>query len=143
MATKSCPGRVRQPLRWAGMQTIMVVDDEPAVRQLTARILQGAGYTTIELTDGLEAWNYLKRAGMPVDAILSDVVMPRLTGPELVVRLLQSRPTLPIVLMSAYSAEELRARGLADCPVPLLTKPFDPDGLLSLMKSVLSKGAHS
>jgi two-component system, cell cycle sensor histidine kinase and response regulator CckA len=123
------------------MPTIMVVDDEPAVRQLTARILQGAGYATVELTDGLEAWNYLKRAGIPIDVILSDVVMPRLTGPELVVRLRQAHPTLPIVLMSAYSAEELRARGLEDCPVPLLTKPFEPDGLLSLMQSVLAKGA--
>ena len=108
----------------------MVVDDEPAVRQLTARILREAGYATVELADGQDAWNYLQRAGVPVHAILSDVVMPRMTGTELVARLFDSRPALPIILMSAYSTDELRSRGLDHSPVPLLTKPFTKDQLL-------------
>ena len=82
-------------------------------------------------------------AGTPVHAVIADVVMPGLTGTELVVRLLDSRPTLPIVLMSAYSTDQLRARGLEDCPVPLLTKPFDDVQLVTLMKSVLGANVAS
>ena len=115
----------------------MVVDDEPAVRQLTARILREAGYATVELADGQDAWNYLQRAGVPVHAIISDVVMPRMTGTELVARLFDSRPALPIILMSAYSTDELRTRGLDHSPVPLLTKPFSNEQLVAMVRSVL------
>ena len=125
------------------MLTVMVVDDEPAVRQLTARILRSAGYATVELADGQDAWNYLQRAGMPVHAIISDVVMPRLTGTELVARLFDSRPALPIILMSAYSTDELRTRGLDHSPVPLLTKPFTNEQLVAMVRSVLDVSAAS
>ena len=123
------------------MPTVMVVDDEPAVRDLTARILRSAGYATVQLTDGHEAWNYLQRSGLAVDAIISDVVMPRVTGTELVALVREAHPTLPVVLMSAYNAAELRARGLEDCPVPLLTKPFGHDQLVTLVKSLLGSGS--
>jgi len=119
------------------MLTVMVVDDEPAVRQLTGRVLRDAGYATVELTDGQDAWNYLQRAGVPVHALISDVVMPRMTGTELVARLFDSRPALPIILMSGYSTRELRARGLAPSPVPLLTKPFTNEELVAMVRSVL------
>ena len=125
------------------MLTVMVVDDEPAVRQLTARILREAGYATVELADGQDAWNYLQRAGMPVHAIISDVVMPRMTGTELVARLFDSRPALPIILMSAYSTDELRTRGLDHSPVPLLTKPFNNEQLVAMVRSVLDVSAAS
>ena len=125
------------------MLTVMVVDDERAVRQLTARILREAGYATVELADGQDAWNYLQRAGVPVHAIISDVVMPRMTGTELVARLFDSRPALPIILMSAYSTDELRTRGLDHSPVPLLTKPFNNKQLVAIVRSVLDVGAAS
>lgn len=121
----------------------MVVDDEAAVRQLTARILREAGYATVELADGQDAWTYLQRNGASVHAIVSDVVMPRMTGTELVARLLDSRPTLPIILMSAYSTGELRARGLDYSPVPLLTKPFGKEQLVAMVRSVLDVGTAS
>ena len=125
------------------MLTVMVVDDERAVRQLTARILREAGYATVELADGQDAWNYLQRAGVPVHAIISDVVMPRMTGTELVARLFDSRPALPIILMSAYSTDELRTRGLDHSPVPLLTKPFNNEQLVAMVRSVLDVSAAS
>jgi CheY-like chemotaxis protein len=123
------------------MLTVMVVDDEHIVRYITARMLQEAGYVTIEMADGLEAWNYLMHADTRIDAILSDVVMPRITGTELVARLRYSHPDMPVALMSAYSAEELRVRGLGDCPVPLLTKPFDRVHLVALVHSMLDERA--
>jgi CheY-like chemotaxis protein len=106
------------------MATVLVVDDERPVRELAARMLQEAGYDTIQAVDGQDAWRQLRRAGTKVDAIVSDVVMPHMTGTELLAKVQAERPELPVVLMSGYSADDLRARGLEQCPVPLLTKPF-------------------
>ena len=80
---------------------------------------------------------------MPVHAIISDVVMPRMTGTELVARLFDTRPTLPIILMSAYSTDELHTRGLDHSPVPLLTKPFNNEQLVAMVRSVLDVSAAS
>ena len=120
---------------------VLVVDDEPAVRDVVARMLRDAGYATIELADGLEACNYLERTDAPLDAIISDEVMPRLRGSELVAKLKDSRPELPIVLMSASSIDDLRARGLDQRPVALLTKPFNQDRLVSIMQALLQADA--
>jgi CheY-like chemotaxis protein len=119
------------------MHTVMVVDDEPHVREITARMLRESGYSTVELGDGQEAWNYLTRSGKHIDAILADVVMPRMTGTELVARLRYTYPDLPVLLLSAYSVDELRARGLDESPVPLLTKPFDLACLVRAVHSLL------
>lgn len=102
-------------------------------------MLRDAGYATIELADGLEACNYLEHTDAPLDAIISDEVMPRLRGSELVAKLKDTRPQLPIVLMSASRIDDLRARGLDQGPVALLTKPFNQDQLLSVM-SLLRAG---
>ena len=123
------------------MRTVMVVDDEPHVRQLTARMVREAGYATVEMADGQDAWNYLTRSGKRIDAVLSDVVMPRMTGTELVARLRYFYPDVPVVLMSAYSAGELRVRGLDESPATLLTKPFDEAHLVDLLKSLFEMRA--
>ena len=77
------------------------------------------------------------RAGTKVDAILCDVVMPNMTGTELLARVQADRPELPVILMSGYSAENLRARGLEQPPVPLLTKPFTQDQLVAAVNRSL------
>ena len=124
------------------MPTVLVVDDEATVRELAARMLRHAGYATVEAPDGRDAWTYLHRPGVLVDAIVADVVMPRMTGTELVALVRENRPDLPILLMSAYSAADLKARGLAEYPVPLLTKPFTHGDLVALVNQLLSNG-HS
>ena len=120
------------------MLTVMVVDDDPDVRRVTARMLQHAGYATVEAGDGAEALRRLHHADVPIHAIVSDVMMPRLTGTELVARLMASRPALPMILMSAYGIDELRARGLYLSTVPLLTKPFNKERLVNIVRSVLA-----
>jgi CheY-like chemotaxis protein len=119
------------------MSTVLVVDDESPVRELTVRMLREAGYDTIQAVDGLDAWHQLRREATKVDAIVSDVVMPRMTGTELVARVQTHRPQLPIILMSGYSANDLRARGLEEAPVPLLTKPFTQDELVAAVTELL------
>jgi two-component system cell cycle sensor histidine kinase/response regulator CckA len=119
------------------MPTVLVVDDERSVREMTARMLREAGYDTMQAVDGLDAWRQLRREAAKIDAIVSDVVMPHMTGTELVARLQPYRPELPVILMSGYSADDLRARGLEQAPVPLLTKPFTRDELVTTVARLL------
>ena len=125
------------------MATVLVVDDERPVRELAARMLQAAGYDTVQAVDGQDAWRQLRRAGAKVEAIVSDVVMPNMTGTELLARVQDGFPDLPVVLMSGYSADDLRARGLEQCPVPLLTKPFKHDELVGAVSRILGLGSRS
>jgi CheY-like chemotaxis protein len=122
------------------MATVLLVDDEIAVRMLTGRCLRGAGYDVVEAADGLQAWTYFQRQPFSIDALLTDVVMPQLTGTELAARVRQRRPELPVVLMSGYSPADLLARGLEASHGVLLTKPFTDDGLLALVRQVLGNG---
>jgi CheY-like chemotaxis protein len=119
------------------MATVLVVDDERPVRELAARMLREAAFDTIQAADGQDAWRQLRRVGTKVDAILCDVVMPNMTGTELLARVQADRPELPVILMSGYSAEDLRARGLEQPPVPLLTKPFTQDELVAVVNRSL------
>jgi PAS domain S-box-containing protein len=106
---------------------ILVAEDEESVRRLTARTLRAAGYEVVEACSGHEALERANAMGEELDAILSDVVMPGLSGPELVRRLRDSRPTLPVLLMSGY-ADAARSRPVPD-DVALITKPFSPTQL--------------
>jgi two-component system cell cycle sensor histidine kinase/response regulator CckA len=124
------------------MPTVLVVDDEPLVREIAVRMLRQAGYDTMQAVDGREAWAQLYRGPVRIDAVLADVVMPNMTGTELVALVLANRPELPIALTSGFSAEALRARGLEEPPVPLLTKPFTQDQLVALLERLLPRGSR-
>lgn len=119
----------------AGRQ-VMVVEDEPDVRRLTARVLQEAGYTVHEVGDGLEALEFVQAAPELLDVVVSDVVMPRLNGVELLQRLSSACPDLPCILMSGYGAPELEALGIA-APCGMLTKPVLPAVLLDEVRRCL------
>jgi CheY-like chemotaxis protein len=125
------------------MVTVLVVDDDRPVRELAARMLQEAGYDTIQAIDGQDAWRQLRRAPGKVEAVVSDVVMPNMTGTELLARVQADFPGLPVVLMSGYSADDLRARGLEQYPVPLLTKPFEQDELVAAVNRILGEESRS
>ena len=122
------------------MPTVLIVDDEAPVREVVAQMLRQAGYGTMLAVDGRDAWAQLHR-GRPIDAVLADVVMPTMTGTELLALILAHRPELPIALMSGYAAEALSAWGLEEPPVPFLTKPFSPDTLLAEVRRLLSLAA--
>jgi two-component system, cell cycle sensor histidine kinase and response regulator CckA len=115
------------------MPTVLVVDDEADVREITVRMLWQAGYDTAQAVDGRDAWGQLRRAKGMIDAVRADVVMPNMTGTELVALILANRPELPVALMSGFSVSILQARGLEPPQVPLLTKPFTQDQLRALV----------
>lgn len=109
---------------------ILVVDDEPDLRRLAARILLEEGYHVHEAGDGLEALDYISSGRVSFDAIVTDIVMPRLDGVGLLRRLALIRPDLPVVLMSGYGTDQLAERGIVS-PCAILSKPFPPERLVA------------
>jgi CheY-like chemotaxis protein len=118
-------------------RTILLVDDDRAVRYILSRTLQEAGYGVIEAADGLQAWTCFQDDPRRVDALLTDVVMPRMPGTVLAARVHATRPSIPILLMSAYSPAELLERGFEATNADLMSKPFDPDQLLAAVRHIL------
>jgi two-component system cell cycle sensor histidine kinase/response regulator CckA len=116
---------------------ILVVDDEPGIRRFTARILCDEGYLVHEAGDGLEALEFIQAGGVVIDAVVSDIVMPRLNGVELLQTLARTHPTLPIVLMSGYGIDELAHRGIAS-PCAVLGKPFTAERLVAEVRRCIA-----
>jgi len=111
------------PLR-REMGTLLLVDDEPTVRSMTARVLRESGYTVIEAADGEEAIQ-LAASTERLDLLLTDVIMPRMRGADLAARLRQSRPDLRVLFMSGYPDDErFLAEDLGQGSGTLLEKPF-------------------
>jgi DNA-binding NtrC family response regulator len=109
---------------------ILVVDDDDGVRRFAARVLREEGYLVKEAADGAEALELIGRGSDEIAVVVSDIVMPRLSGVQLLERLSISRPGLPVILMSGYGLAQLAERGIAS-PCGVLGKPFHPDDLLS------------
>jgi PAS domain S-box-containing protein len=115
--------------------TILLVEDDPVIRRLTAQILEGQGYSVIEAEDGKSA---LEKAAhqRPIDLVLSDVVMRGVSGPELILRLMQSHPEVKVLYISGYTGELVIDHGLS-AGVDLLEKPFTRAALLTMIRSAL------
>lgn len=118
------------PGRAGAGASILVVDDETAVRRFAARVLQREGYAVVEATDGMEALELVRMNGVAVEIVVSDIVMPRLNGVELMKALSESHPSLPVILMSGYATAALSELGIA-APCGILTKPFSAERLLT------------
>jgi two-component system cell cycle sensor histidine kinase/response regulator CckA len=104
-------------------QTILVVDDEPGVRVMVARMLTLSGYAVVSAQSGEEAISIAKDYAAPLDLLLTDVRMPGMSGPELAQELRQLRPGIKVMYMSAY-ARDVLPPGVQTTEVPFLTKPF-------------------
>lgn len=115
-------------------ETILVVDDEPSIRRFAARVLLEEGFAVREAADGAQALEIVHLGG--ISALVSDVVMPRLNGVQLMEALARSHPQLPVLLMSGYAAPELDGMGIA-APCGLLTKPFPAELLVEEVRRCL------
>ncbi len=109
-----------------GSESILLAEDNPAIRELAARTLREAGYQVTEVEDGARAREVADRPGNQFDLLITDVVMPGQTGRELAAALRRARPSLPVVFMSGYSDVAGAGHDPAD---PFLAKPFAPDDL--------------
>jgi PAS domain S-box-containing protein len=127
-----------QPSRDAGGR-ILIVEDDPLVREMARRSLAEAGYEVMQAADGQTALDLVSR-GARVDAVLTDLAMPGIGGRELARRLRESRPSLPVVFMSGYTDDVVLRRGLLESGVPFLEKPLSPVKLTQKMRQVLDGG---
>jgi CheY-like chemotaxis protein len=118
-----------------GRETILLVEDEPAVRQLFAAALARAGYRVLEARNGQEALKVFEKAGDRIDLVLTDMQMPYMGGAELTRHLRQRRTTLKLLAISGYP-------GTLDPELThdFLAKPFSRDELLRKVREVLDRG---
>ncbi len=124
------------PPRGAG-ERILVVEDEELVRDFACRFLRNEGYVTRESEDGVDALVLLRMQPDAVDLVLTDAVMPRMSGRELADHLASLRPGLPVLFMSGYTNDEIIRRGLLKPGAPFLQKPFSPEALATKVREVL------
>ncbi|MFN2369857.1 MAG: ATP-binding protein [Candidatus Krumholzibacteriia bacterium] len=122
-----------------GTETILLVEDEPTLIRLVAKVLRGRGYTVHTAGDGQEALALAADAQLACDLLLTDVVMPRMGGPELAGRLRRARPGQKVLFMSGYTDSVLLQRGLIEGEVDLVAKPFSPAELLAKVREVLDR----
>lgn len=121
----------------AGIETILVVEDQEPLRKLVKEILEGYGYRVLTAANGGEAlWEAERHAG-PIQMMLTDVVMLGMTGRELADRLKPVRPGMKVLYMSGYTDNVVVHRGIVDLGVAYLQKPFSPDVLGAKVREVL------
>ena len=124
-----------------GTGTILVVEDEAAVRAIIRRILEDAGYDVVVANDPFHALE-LAAEGTPFDLLLTDVIMPGLSGRDLAQRVQAIRPDLKTIFMSGYTDEIIASQGVLEDGLAFLQKPFGPKDLLPLVRDVLQDKDH-
>ncbi|MPZ09743.1 MAG: PAS domain S-box protein [Kiloniellaceae bacterium] len=125
----------RRDLTGAG--TLLLVEDEDAVRAFSARALRNKGYIVLEANSGETALQILERQEAPIDLLVTDVVMPRLDGPSLVREVRRTRPDLKVIFISGYAEDSFRKRLDEEVGIHFLAKPFSLKQLAGKVKEVL------
>jgi PAS domain S-box-containing protein len=122
-----------------GQETILLVEDESDVRALAREVLERQGYTVLEASDGAQAVQVYEKEGKRIDLILTDVVMPRMSGREMVDRVRATRPDMRVLYMSGYTGDAIVRHGVLDASLFLLGKPFTPGALIAKVREVLDR----
>jgi two-component system, cell cycle sensor histidine kinase and response regulator CckA len=121
-----------------GTETVLLVEDEPAVRRLVSQMLLLTGYTVLEAASGPEAIALIAQCREPVNLLLTDIVMPSMSGGELADKLSQDYPYMRVLFTSGYMDDsvvnEIVARG-----AQFLPKPFSPEVLMRKVRDVLDR----
>ena len=121
----------------AGTETILVAEDNAGLRKLATRVLERAGYTVLEAATGDEALRLLERQDQAVHLLLSDVVMPGMSGRHLAEQLGRTRPRMKVLYMSGYTSDTIVRHGVLEANMPFLNKPFSAAALLRKVREVL------
>jgi two-component system, cell cycle sensor histidine kinase and response regulator CckA len=120
-----------------GAETILLVEDDDAMRELTRSCLEGGGYVVLSATNAESAIDTATAHNAPIHLLVTDVVMPGISGPELAKSLSSSRPETKVLYMSGYAAELIAQQGILDRQISLLDKPFTKEALLRKVRQVL------
>jgi hypothetical protein len=130
------PALIEMPRR---PETILLVEDEDGVRSLLRRTLRKRGFNVLDARDGNEALFLSKEHQGPIHLLLTDVVMPKMNGWELVKRVSPLRPEMKVLLMSGYADDALMRQSIGGLGASFIQKPFTPDGLVDKLAEVLGE----
>jgi CheY-like chemotaxis protein len=123
-----------------GSETVLVVEDEAPVRKLVRRMLEGVGYRVLEAGSAVDAITLLVRDNVGVDLLVTDVIMPQMSGRDLARRLKDHLPDLKVLFISGYTDDALADHGVLAPGIALLEKPFSPESLARKVREVLAAG---
>ena len=132
---RPAPRHATPPAR--GTETIMVVEDDPAVRQFVQIVLERGGYRVIAAPSSTSALEHLAGGGQPIDLLITDIVMPGMSGVELAKRAAELVPGLKVLFASGYTEDTIVHHGVLDPGVPFLQKPFAPAQLADRVRAEL------
>lgn len=121
----------------SGTETVLVTEDQEGVRYMTMKILKRCGYKVLTAAEPEEALRIASECNDPIHLVLTDVVMPGMSGPELVERLSRLLPETRVLYMSGYTDDQLQHHGVLDDGVALIEKPFSAKSLSLLVRSIL------
>ena len=134
------PGRGSSAAAAVTSRTILVVEDEHAVRSLLRRILEGLGHRVLSARDGAEALEIEAAHAGPIDLLVSDVIMPNMRGREIAERMGVARPGIGVLFVSGYPRDDIVRDGVLDPGVNFLQKPFDKGELVARVNELLNDG---
>jgi two-component system cell cycle sensor histidine kinase/response regulator CckA len=133
--TKGPDGDIGQMQR--GRETVLLVEDEGIVRQITKTALEMHGYKVLEAGSGPAAIATAETCIDPIHLVLTDVVMPEMSGPKLAEHLRAGKPDLKVLFMSGYTDDDMIRHGMIDEDIEFLQKPFSPLELTRKVRKVL------
>jgi DNA-binding response OmpR family regulator len=122
-----------------GTETILVVEDEEAIRALARRFLEACGYRVLEASNGREALRVSREHKGPIHLLLTDVVMPLMSGREVAFQLAPERPDMKVLYVSGHTDDAIMHHGVLGEGVPFLQKPFTRTGLTARVRRVLDR----
>jgi CheY-like chemotaxis protein len=121
-----------------GKEVVLLVEDQPEVRRFVTMALKAYGYEVIEAASAAEALRFCDREGAAIDLVLTDVVMPNMSGRELAERLAERHPGIKVLFMSGYASHVGLRPGSVEQPADFIQKPFSPDQLASKIREMLA-----
>lgn len=137
METSHGNGEASQPATYLGTETILLVEDEPSIIRLTRMMLERLGYTILSAPTPKEAIKIASQAGVQIDLLITDVVMPDMNGKNLAKEITKQFPDLKCLFMSGYTANIIANHGILDNGVHFISKPFSKQQLAKKVRDVL------
>lgn len=134
---EKAPQPAEPPASCRGSEVVLLVEDEPDLRELAREILEDAGYDVLDAGNGEDAVRIRQRHEGPIHLMVSDVVMPHMNGPEIYERIAPVCPGLRVLFMSGYTDTGIVQNGALEQGVPFIQKPFTPDALVKKVRAVL------